>query len=209
MTRSTPDHPAASDANRRTIEGYEACARDYAAAVAPTPSGVGEAALRRLAGELPRGARALEIGSGPGWDADFLEALGVGVDRTDVTSAFRAFQAERGRVVASLDVVEDALPGPYDAVVALCVLQHVERERFDEVLRKIAGALHPRGLFLASMREGEGDGWDHGESGDYRLVLWQADALHARLAAAGFAVEWEARHRHGDERWLYLIARRA
>lgn len=204
---STPVRPATTDANRRTIEGYEVCARDYAAAVDPQPSGAGEAALRHLAGALARGARALEIGSGPGWDADFLETLGVAVDRTDAAAAFRAFQAERGHAVAPLDVVEDALPGPYDAVVALCVLQHVERERFDDVLRRIAGALHPRGLFLASMREGEGDGWERGESGDYRLVLWSADALHARLAAAGLDVEWDMRHR-GNGDWLYFVARR-
>ncbi len=196
-----------TDANRRTIEGYEACARDYAAAVDPKPSAVGEAALRRLASEMPRGGRALEIGSGPGWDADFLEGLGVAVDRTDVTAAFRELQAERGHVVAPLDVVEDVLPGPYDAIVVLCVLQHVERERFDEVLQKIAGALRPRGVLLASLREGEGDSWDHGDSGDYRLVLWSADALHARLAAAGFDVEWERRHQ-GNGDWLYLVARR-
>jgi hypothetical protein len=30
--------------------------------------------------------------------------------------------------------------------------------------------LHPGGLFLASLREGEGEDWEHGESGDYRLV---------------------------------------
>lgn len=207
MTASKPEQRETSEANRRTIDGYEACARDYAAAVAGDPSGVGEAALRRLAGALPRGARALEIGSGPGWDADFLETLGVAVDRTDAAGAFRAFQAERGRVVAPLDVVEDALPGPSDAVVALCVLQHVERGRLDDVLRKIVGALHPRGVFLAAMREGEGDGWEHGESGDYRLVLWPVDALHERLDAAGFEVEWEMRHR-GNGDWLYFLARR-
>lgn len=207
MPSSTPFNPGPGEANRRTIEGYEACALDYAATVDPTPSGVGEAALRRLAGDVPVGARVLEIGSGPGWDADFLEALGVAIDRTDAAAAFREFQAGRGHAVAPLDVVEDALPGPYDAIVALCVLQHVERERFDDVLRKIAGALHPRGLFLASMREGEGDSWERDESGDYRLVLWSADALHARLHDAGFDVEWEARHRgRGD--WLYFVARR-
>ncbi|MBA8885781.1 methyltransferase domain-containing protein [Dokdonella fugitiva] len=205
MATSTAD---AGDANRRTIAGYENCARDYAAAVERVPAGVGEAALRRLADGLSRGARALEIGSGPGWDADFLETLGVAVDRTDAAGAFRAFQAERGHAVAALDVVEDALPGPYDAVVALCVLQHVERARFDEVLRKIAGALHPGGLFLASLREGEGEDWEHGESGDYRLVLWPADALRERLSAAGFDVAWEARHR-GNGDWIYLVARRA
>ncbi|HEY6941240.1 methyltransferase domain-containing protein [Dokdonella sp.] len=207
MPPSTPPGRVRGDANRRTIDGYEACARDYAAAVDPTRSGVGEAALRRLAGDVPRGARVLEIGSGPGWDADFLEGLGVAIDRTDAAAAFREFQAARGRAVAPLDVVEDALPGPYDAIVALCVLQHVERERFDDVLRKIAGALHPRGLFLASMREGEGDGWEHDESGDYRLVFWSADALRARLREAGLDVEWEARH-HGRGDWLYFVARR-
>ena len=49
MTPSKPGRREASDANRRTIQGYENCARDYAAAVDPQPSAVGEAALRRLA----------------------------------------------------------------------------------------------------------------------------------------------------------------
>ncbi|HEU4662680.1 MAG TPA: methyltransferase domain-containing protein [Dokdonella sp.] len=207
MPPTTKIDSARSDANRRTIEGYEACARDYAAAVDPTRSGVGEAALRRLASDVPGGARVLEIGSGPGWDADFLEALGVAVERTDAAASFRELQAARGHAVAPLDIVEDALPGPYHAIVALCVLQHVEREQLDDVLRKIAGALHPRGLFLASMREGEGECWESDESGDYRLVLWSVDALHARLHEAGFDLEWEARHRgRGD--WLYFVARR-
>ena len=76
---------------------------------------------------MPAGGTVLEVGSGPGWDADLLEAHGVAVRRTDLTRAFIDLQAARGKVVERLDVTTDELGGPYDAVLALAVLQHVER----------------------------------------------------------------------------------
>jgi hypothetical protein len=94
--------------NGRTVAAYENYARRYAAAVSP-PSGSGVEALRSLADKLPSGGQILEIGSGPGWDADFLEELGVRVRRTDVTAAFRNLQAERGRQVDALDVLTDKI----------------------------------------------------------------------------------------------------
>ena len=67
--------------------------------------------MRRFADMLPSGGRVLDIGSGPGWDADFLEGLGVRVHRTDVTAEFRDFQAERGQQVDALDVLTDEIIG--------------------------------------------------------------------------------------------------
>ena len=100
-------HPHAN--NGRTVAAYENYARRYAANVSPQPSDSGASALRRLADMLPSSGRVLEIGSGPGWDADFLEGLGVRVRRTDVTAAFRDFQAERGRQVDPLDVLTEKI----------------------------------------------------------------------------------------------------
>jgi protein-L-isoaspartate O-methyltransferase len=113
--------------NGRTVAAYENYARRYAANVSPQPSDSGATALRRLVDMLPAGGRVLEIGSGPGWDADFLEGLGVRVHRTDVTAAFRDFQAERGRQAHALDVLTDEIAESYDGIVILYVLQHFER----------------------------------------------------------------------------------
>ena len=146
-----------TSAHHRTVESYERIARDYADDTAPGPSGVGDFggdALRRLLGAVPAGGSVLEVGSGPGWDADFLEAHGVAVRRTDITDAFIDLQAERGKVVERLDVTSDDLGGPYDAVLALAVLQHVDRALMPDAARPRRGrpatgrrlpGLRPRG----------------------------------------------------------------
>ena len=66
--------PSAS--NARTVAGYEGCALDYANSTVPK-SGDERRALRELLGVVDQGSRLLEVGSGPGWDADWLEAQGL------------------------------------------------------------------------------------------------------------------------------------
>jgi len=194
--------------NRRTVESYERYARTYAGAVSPRPTGKARQGLRRLAAGLGPGATVLEVGSGPGFDADYLETLGVAVRRTDVTAAFRELQAERGKRIDRLDVVTDDLGGPHDGVMALCVLLHVERADTARVLGKVARALRRGGLFLVSLRAGEGELWERGASGDYRVVLWTRDAFAASLKAAGLDVDWSAASADADGSWLHFLARR-
>src|SRR3546814_20779373 len=76
--------------NRRAVLDYERTAREYVTTVEGRASSTAEA-LRPLAAEVAPGTRVLEVGSGPGWHADDLEALGVIVQLTDVTAAFFDF----------------------------------------------------------------------------------------------------------------------
>src|SRR5690348_491667 len=126
----------------RTIESYEAIVEDYAQETAGPA--VLASGLTALAEAVP-GGRVLEIGSGPGWDADVLEEAGLTVRRTDLTEGFIRFQRDRGKQVDRLDVTVDDLGGPYDAVVALHVLQHVPTAELPAVLTKVTGALRPDG----------------------------------------------------------------
>lgn len=194
--------------NRLTVAGYERCARDYAASVDRVPSPAGAEALRQLAAAVAPGSRVLEIGSGPGWDADFLETLGIDVHRTDAATAFCDVQAERGKRCDPLDVLADPIDGPYSGIVMLCVLQHFERRQLDAVLRKLAGALCAGGGLLLMYPEGEDDAWEHGASGDYRVVRWARDALDARLARAGFAVAWDNAFDGRGGSWRSVLARK-
>lgn len=203
--------PDAADPNRRTLAAYERYARQYAAAVPAQPPAGTEDALRRFVSQvdaLPAPHRVLEIGSGPGWDADFVEALGCPVHRTDATGAFRAFQQQRGRHVDALDLLTDPIAGRYAGAMLLCVLQHFERDRVDAVLCKLAAALVKGGALLLSHFVGDDEGWEHGESGDYRVVRWPPEVLDARLAEAGFAVCWQATGDDGDGPWRSVIAQR-
>jgi SAM-dependent methyltransferase len=194
--------------NQRTVEGYERCARDYAAEVDSTPSPTGAAALRQLVAAVAPGKRVLEIGSGPGWDADFLETLGIDVHRTDVTSAFCDFQAERGKRCDALDLLVDPIAGRYDGIAMLAVLQHFERTQLDAVLRKLAQALGAGGPLLLMYPEGDGEHWEGDASGDFRLVRWTPEAMDARLAWAGFAVAWEQSFDGRAGSWRSVLARR-
>lgn len=194
--------------NRRTVAGYERCARDYAASVDSTPSPSGAEALRQLAMAVGPGGRVLEIGSGPGWDADFLETLGIDVHRTDVTAAFCDFQAERGKRCDPLDLLADDIDGRYDGIVMLCVLQHFERVQLGAALAKLAQALVAGGALLLMYPEGDDDDWEHGTSDDYRVVRWTADALDARLAQAGLSVAWERSKDGRGGPWRSVLARR-
>jgi len=95
--------------------------------------------------------------------------------------------------------------GPYDGVLAMGVLIHVDREQVDPVLRKIHTALNPGGAFLVAMRKGEGE-----TSGEYHTVQWTRERFATRLAAAGLSIAWDTEWvgRDGNE-WVTFLARRA
>ena len=194
--------------NARTVESYEQIADAYAQET--TGARVLSGGLTRLAETVP-GAHVLEIGSGPGWDADALEEAGLTVRRTDITQAFIDLQRGRGKQVDQLDAINDDLGGPYDAVVALHVLQHVEPGDLPRVLAKVAVALRPGGRFLVSIPLGEGAGWEVGESGSpYYRALWSEADFIAELARAGLEPEWTERSNHDEESgWLCVLARRS
>lgn len=188
--------------DRETIEYYERTARRYATEISRTPPGPRADALRRLIACLPSGAAVLEVGSGTGRDADYLETLGAHVRRTDVADAFIELQAERGKHAELLDLLTDDLGGPYNAVLAMCVLIHVDRARTDAVLHKVAGALRLHGTFLVSVREGAGE---HADA--CHISCWRRDEFAARLTDAGLRVEWDSRDvDSADETWLTFLA---
>jgi SAM-dependent methyltransferase len=190
--------------NRRTIRSYTESVREYDEKVSARPPRYIATALRRMMKHVPAGGLILEVGSGTGRDADFIEALGGKVRRTDATQAFLDLQAERGKTGERLNLLTDALGGPYDAVLAICVLIHIERAATDRVLRKIRRALRPGGVFLAALWEGTRQ-----TDGRYHMTYWSRTAFAERLRAAGLTVEWESSTvGRGGKTLLTFLARR-
>lgn len=198
--------------NARTVESYEKIAVDYAAETADNR--VMSSALTRLAEAIPAG-HVLEIGSGPGWDADFLEEAGLTVRRTDITQAFIDLQRARGKEIDRLDAISDEFGGPYDGVVVIAVLQHVQPDDVRGVLAKVAAALRTGGRLLVAVRLGEGDGWEAGGSGnDYYRSLWSEDEFIDELGKVGLTPEWTDHSVDDDDPnlpasdWLTILAKR-
>jgi SAM-dependent methyltransferase len=196
--------------NDYTVAGYEGCALGYARSTAPEVGGGDRSALQELLRVVNRGSRLLEIGSGPGWDADWLEAQGLKVRRTDAAQAFVRFQNSRGKMAEKLNVLADPLHGPYDAVVALYVLQHIDRRALPVVFKKISRALRGGGAFLFSIREGIGEIVEKGsEGGSYYIVLWRQSELVALLKSLRFSLLWSTSAEDSEGHWMTFLARNA
>ena len=71
--------------SRQTISAYEDYADRYDAIVRHVPNEREQASLKRLVAIAGTGGQILEVGSGAGYDADFLETLGARVRRTALT----------------------------------------------------------------------------------------------------------------------------
>ncbi len=188
-------HDVRDRATAATVRAYDGAAAEYRDGTADLPDAVA-AAIGRFAGVLPRGARVLEIGSGPGRDAAALEAAGLRVRRTDVTPAFVDLMRADGVDADVLDPLHDdladpAAPGtPYDGVWASACLLHVSREDLPTVLSRLADATRPGGPLYASLKEGDGESWSvHGHvSSPRRFTYWREEPLRAALEEAGWQV---------------------
>ncbi|QCR44781.1 hypothetical protein C1N91_15800 [Curtobacterium sp. SGAir0471] len=195
----------------RTLLAYERGADRYAERTDDHRAGL----VDDLLALVPDGARVLELGSGPGRDADALESAGLRVDRTDGSAAFVERLRADGHDARVLDVRRDGWGGPYDAVFANAVLLHVPRSDTAAVLERARDAVRPGGVLAATVKrgdgDGDGDGWSDRKLADPRwFTYWDEDGLAAVVTNAGWAaVDVRETTRPGaEERWLTVTARR-
>ena len=192
------------------MAAYEESAAAYAAARVPTGH---VAELEEFVGRLPSHARVLEIGSGSGQDARWLEEHGLRVRRTDITRAFVEMLRADGYEADHLDPLTDELvpagAEPYDAVWSNASLLHLRRDHLPLVLVRLRAAVNHHGLMFVSLKEGDGESWStHGSIAAPRFfTYWREEPLREILTVTGWEVE-ELRHRRGPrDDWLAVIAR--
>ena len=208
-------HDVSHVTKRVTVASYEAFAADYSAGTQEMPEAVRES-IERFVAALDAGARVLEIGSGPGRDAQALEEAGLSVRRTDITAAFVRMLRADGFAADVLDPLYDELDdperdAPYDGVWASASLVHARREDLPTTLTRLAGATRPGGVLHLAVKEGDGARFStHGHVGGPRhFTFWREDQLRAVLEDTGWAVD-EVRRSPGlrNETWLDVQASR-
>ncbi|MGN8049273.1 GNAT family N-acetyltransferase [Curtobacterium sp. 22159] len=194
-------------AAERTLLAYERGADRYAERTDDHRSGLVDDLLALVA----PGAHVLELGSGPGRDAEALEAAGLRVDRTDGAQSFVDRLRADGRDARRLDLRDPDWGGPFDAVLANAVLLHVPRETVPAVLRRALAAVRPGGVLAATVKRGTGAGWSSRKLDDERYVTyWTEGPLAAVVERAGWGdVTVRDTTRPGaEEQWLTVTARR-
>jgi SAM-dependent methyltransferase len=193
-----------TDPDDVTLTSYQSRVQEYLRGTQwPAPELA--AFLDRFASRSGQGP-VLEIGSGPGRDADYLEARGVRVIRTDATPAFVDLLRHAGHDARLLDVRTDPLGGPYQGILANAVLLHLSRDQFEDVLRRARAATAPGGFLAFTLKEGDGEAWSEHKLGVPRhFTYWREPAVRAALDRASWP-DASIDHVSGRENWLYVIA---
>jgi SAM-dependent methyltransferase len=195
-----------TDPDDITLATYQASADRYIERTMPAAPAL-RGFLDRFAGMAGSGL-VLEIGSGPGWDADYLEQHGVRVTRSDATPAFVARLRAAGHDARLLDVRSDDLGGPYDGVLANAVLLHLSREQFRAAMHRLRQAVAGGGLLAVTLKEGDGEQWSTAKLGLPRhFTYWHEAALHRVLRDTGWNITFLEHVPGRTDRWLHLIAR--
>jgi SAM-dependent methyltransferase len=150
----------------------------------------------------------LELGSGPGWEADYLEGRGVTVLRSDASPEFVGLLRAAGHDVLTIDVRRDDLGGPHPGIVADAVLLHLTRAQFEAALGRCLSAVIPGGVLGLTLKEGDGSAWTTEKIDQPRFfTYWREPELRLVMERVGWEVV-ELEHTADEPSWLLVIARR-
>jgi cyclopropane fatty-acyl-phospholipid synthase-like methyltransferase len=203
-------------------DGYDQIAEHYMTAVArPRADEQRDAWTARLSKLLAPKSAVLDLGCGSAVPSTAaLASAGHRVVGVDISR--RQIELARHNVPAATFVACDATdftaePGSFDAVMALYSLTHVPRDRYPMLFARIVEWLRPGGWLLASMGTSDQAGWNEENFLGFGHASWTngCDPTTSRtlLERAGFELERaeiiEYETPFGDERWFWVLGRRA
>jgi len=96
-----------------------------------------------------RRGKLLDVGCGRGWNAFFFRQKGFEVEAIDISPEAVEATRQRGISARIFDLEQDELPGAYDVILCLEVLQFLVDPL--KALRKLRGALQDEGELILSL----------------------------------------------------------
>jgi predicted TPR repeat methyltransferase len=138
---------------------------------------------------LPSNARIIEIGSGFGRDAKYIESCGFTIERTDAAVSFVTLLQNQGYAAYQFNILTDAFNAKYDLIFANSVFLHFTPQELERIFAKIYASMTDQGILAFSVKKGEGEEWTTEDLDQPRYYyLWTADTLCQKLQLAGFEV---------------------
>lgn len=127
------------------------------------------------------GKEILEIGSGTGALAFWLLKHGYQVSCIEPAQVFAKMTAEKGLRVYSTTIQDFHNDCQYDNVIAISSLIHVPKANLPSQIQKISHLLKPHGIFIVSLIEGDGEGFeDATHEGKLRYIAkWTENDLES------------------------------
>jgi len=175
------------DTNKTTLESYDAGVNAYIENTDHKRDPAVQDWLDKSTAGLEPDARILEIGSGYGRDAMYLESKGFHVEKTDAAKGFVDVLQRTDPTAHILNILTDEISGTYDLIIANGVLLHFTAEELELALAKIFNALKHSGTFAFTVKQGIGEEWQNNKNmGPRFFKYWNASELTEILTKNGF-----------------------
>ena len=195
--------------NDLTLQSYNDHIQDYVAANKKVVEGSLKDWIDKVLKLVFKGGKVLELGSGYGRDAAYIESHGYEVIRTDAAKGFVELLKSKGFKTRKLNVLTDDFGTDFDLVFAQAVFLHFNPKQLKQILRKSFDSLKPGGILAFSVKEGKGEGWPKDYMGVPRyFCFWEKPELQKITKAAGFS-SVEITERQGTRNlMLHVIAKK-
>jgi SAM-dependent methyltransferase len=198
-----------SSGNDKTLKAYNDHIDQYIASMATTGYSDLMIWLDEALALLPPGGLVLEIGTGTGREADYIESRGFKISRSDAASAFVDLLRKQGHEARLINALTDDFGGSYDMVIANAVLLHFTPEEARLVLKKALDSLRPGGIFAFTVKEGHGSEWSDAKIDAPRYFhYWQRPALETLVNDSGFTIVNIIPGTSRSAKWLQIIAKK-
>jgi SAM-dependent methyltransferase len=175
--------------NQTTLQSYDSNIQAYFDATPGQVSGHVKIWIDLALSHTPKELPILELGSGTGRDASYIEGRGYQVVCSDAASGFVERLREGGHDTRMLNTLTDDLGGPYGLILANAVFVHFTPAQTQSVLRKCHEALGPNGLLAISVKQGSGSEWQNAKLSAPRFFqYWDITTLSALLERHNFRI---------------------
>lgn len=198
------------DDNNITLQSYNEHVKDYVAGTPQVLDDEFEKWVDRSLKLIPKRGKVLEIGSGFGRDAIYIESLGYNVLRSDATPGFVKLLQEQGYEARHLNILTDQIDDKYDMVFAHAVFPHFKPRQLEDVLLKIHKCLKPGGVLAFSVKQGSGSEWTKIKIGAPRYFYYwsSSDDVQALVNKTGLTVVETTAYVSKYANWLLVIAKK-
>lgn len=149
-----------STENKKTLEAYQMVAKNYLNSASLISMKYPEVVLKtdeknkifikEVFKNVPRGSKVLEVGSGSGHKAKFIQELGFTVTASDVADDFLKAIKENGLEPIKFNLLEDNFKDKYQVIFCWRVFVHFTKEDALNALNRSYKALNNNGLFIFS-----------------------------------------------------------
>ncbi|MDO8452675.1 MAG: class I SAM-dependent methyltransferase, partial [bacterium] len=116
--------------------------------------------IKKFLQTIPKGAKILDIGSGPGNHALRFQQKGFDVTCIDISKSMVEICKQKGLKALQMDFENLVFPkNSFDAVWAYTSFLHIPKSKFEDSLTQVLKVLKKDGIFFLGMKAGNMDGF--------------------------------------------------